>query len=77
MGGTEMIYPNADHSKYYEAVKKQQERVAWIIDGLDDDKLTLKEASFVESVQKQSENGRYLSDAQMNWLEDIYKEKCR
>lgn len=74
-----MIYPHQDkdHSKYYEALKKQQERVEWIIDGLDDEKLTLKEASFVESVQKQSENGRYLSDPQMDWLESIYKEKSR
>jgi len=66
-----------DHARYYDALRKQQERVEWIIGGLDDDRLTFKEASFVESVEGQSANGRYLSDPQMKWLEDIYKEKSR
>lgn len=67
----------ADHAKYYTALRKQQERVEWIIDGLDDDKLTLKESSFIESVEKQSVDGRYLSEAQMKWLEDLHKNKGR
>jgi len=66
-----------DHDRYYAVLKKQQERVEWIIGGLDDDRLTFKEASFVESMEKQSENGRYLSEKQMEWLEDIYKNKGR
>ena len=66
-----------DHAKYYEALRKQQERVEWIIGGLDDDELTFREASFVESVERQSANGRYLSEPQMKWLEDIHKEKSR
>ena len=60
-----------------ELLRTQQARVEWIISGMDDDKLTFKEASFIESVQKQSEDGRYLSEKQMDWLEAIYKEKCR
>ena len=60
-----------------ELLRIQQARVEWIISGMDDDRLTFKEASFIESVQKQSEDGRYLSEKQMDWLEAIYKEKSR
>ena len=64
-----------DHARYYDTLRKQQERVEWIIDGLDDDRLTVWEAGFIESIQKQSENGRFLSDRQMEIIERIYKEK--
>ena len=66
-----------DHAKYYDALTKQQERVEWIIDGLDDDKLTRWEYEFVDSIQQQSEGGRYLSDRQMEIIERIGKEKSR
>ena len=66
-----------DHAKYYDALTKQQERVEWIIDGINDDKLTMWEAKFVESIQQQSEGGRYLSDRQRKIIERIGKEKSR
>ena len=66
-----------DHAKYYDALTKQQERIIWIVEGLDDDRLTLWEAKFVESIQQQSENGRYLSDRQMEIINRIGKEKSR
>ncbi len=64
-----------DHDKYYTALKKQQERVEWVISGLDDDRLTMWEAKFVASIQQQSEDGRYLSDRQMEIIERIGKDK--
>lgn len=66
-----------DHDKYYTALKKQQERVEWVIEGLDDNKLTRWEYEFVESVQKQSEDGKYLSDKQMEIIERIGGKKSR
>ena len=66
-----------DHAKYYDALTKQQERIEWIIDGLDDDKLTMWEAKFVESIQQQSDGGRYLSDRQMEIINRIGKEKSK
>jgi len=62
---------------YEEGLRKQQEKVEWQISGIDDDKLTLKEAAFIESIEKQSSEGRYLSQAQMDWLWDIYQRKGR
>jgi len=66
-----------NHARYYDALRKQQERVEWVIGGLDDDRLTVWEAGFIESVQKQSEDGKFLSDRQMEIIERIYKEKSR
>jgi len=66
-----------DYARYFTALKKQQERVEWVVEGLDDDRLTVWEAGFMESVQKQSENGRFLSDRQMEIIERIYKEKAQ
>ena len=66
-----------DHDKYYTALKKQQERVEWVIEGLDEDKLTRWEWEFVDSIQQQSGNGKYLSDRQMEIIERIGREKSR
>jgi hypothetical protein len=66
-------------------VKYQNERVKWIISGLDYDLLTDWEEGFVKSVERQSNSGRTLSDdgdrndgnSQMEVLERIYQRKGR
>ena len=70
--------------------KLQKVRVKWIIQGLDwgefsefdkrfvkQDTLTDWEREFIESVEKQSDEGKLLSDRQMEILEKIYREKGR
>ena len=56
-------------------LKRQQERVKWIACGIDYDKLTEWEDKFVESVETQSDNGKFLTEKQWEILERIYKEK--
>lgn len=68
----------------------QNERVRWIVGGLnwDDisefdkrfikqDTLTDWERNFIESIEEQSNGGKILSDKQINALEKIYREKGR
>ena len=62
-------------SKYLEELKRQQKRVGWIISGIDFDNLTEWEQNFFESIERQSLNGKLLSDRQMEIAERIYKEK--
>lgn len=76
--GNEMVDKSA-------IVKYQNERIKWIISGLDWEKLTEWEEKFVESIEKQSNSGRVLSDdgnrddgnSQMEVLERIYQRKGR
>ena len=68
----------------------QNERVKWIISGLNwdnlsefdkkfakKDTLTDWERKFIESVETQSNKGKILSNNQMEILEKLYKEKGR
>ena len=55
--------------------KLQNERVKWIISGLNYNNLTEWEQDFIESVEIQSDEGKVLTDKQMKILEKIYKEK--
>lgn len=56
--------------------QSQNQRIKWIIrGGLDWDKLTEWEQSFIESIEQQSDNRRILTDRQMEKLEDIYEKK--
>ncbi len=62
--------------------RDQNSRVKWIVSGIDYNKLTGWEAGFVESVEKQSNQRKMLSDnkdgmSQMELLEKIYREKGR
>ena len=62
--------------------REQNSRVKWILSGIDHGQLTGWEAGFVESVEKQSNQGKVLSDnrdgmSQMEILEKIYREKGR
>lgn len=57
--------------------KKQNERIKWIIRGLDYDKLNDWEQERVEEWEMQSDKGKWLSDRQMEILERIYREKGR
>ncbi len=62
--------------------RDQNSRVKWIISGIDYSKLTGWESGFVESVEKQSNQGKILSDnkdgiSQMEILEKLYREKGR
>jgi len=52
-------------------------RLSWIISGLDFNDLSEKEERFVESVEKYFKAHGDLTEAQENWLEDIFKEKSR
>lgn len=56
---------------------EQHKRVKWIISGFNYDDLTEWESGFVESVEEQSDDGKMLTEKQMNKLERIYKEKGR
>ncbi len=62
--------------------RDQNSMVKWIVSGIDYSKLTEWESSFIESVEKQSNQGKILSDnkdgiSQMEILEKLYKEKGR
>jgi hypothetical protein len=52
-------------------------RLSWIISGLDFNSLNEKEERFVESAEKYFKKYGDLTEAQENWLEDIFKEKSR
>lgn len=54
-----------------------RKRLDWILDGLDDDKLTMWEAGFVESVTDFFEKNGFLTEAQEDKLEEIFREKTR
>ncbi len=54
---------------------RQQERVKWIARGIDYEKVSDWEGNFVESVEAQSDSGRFLTEKQWEILERIYKEK--
>ena len=54
-----------------------KERLAWIIGGLDWEKLADFEESFVESCERYFKKHRGLTERQENLLEKIYKEKSR
>jgi len=55
--------------------KAVKERVKWIISGLDYKKLTDWEERFVEKMESLVDRGFDLTDAQMDKLEEIYREK--
>ncbi len=55
--------------------KLQNERVKWIISGLVYDNLTDWEQDFIGSVEIQSDEGKVLTNKQMEILEKIYKEE--
>lgn len=61
--------------KYSQELKKQNERIKWIMGGLDIEDLTDWEQNFLESVEMQSDRGKWLSDRQLEIVERIYKEK--
>ena len=52
-------------------------RLSWIISGLDFNSLNEKEERFVESAEKYFKTHGDLTEAQENWLEDIFKENTR
>lgn len=54
-----------------------KDRFEWILDGLDDDKLTLWEAGFVESVTKFFEDNGFLTEGQEEKLEEIFRDRSR
>lgn len=62
-------------TKYEEEIKKQNERIKWVMGGIDIEDLTNWEQEFLESIEAQSDKGKFLSDRQMEILEKIYKEK--
>jgi hypothetical protein len=53
------------------------ERLAWIISGLDWDKLDDWEEKFVESIERYFKSHRDLTRAQENRLEEIFRTKSR
>ena len=57
--------------------KLQNERVKWIVSGLVYDDLTDWEKIFIESIEIQSDEGKILTNRQIEILEKIYKEKGR
>ena len=57
--------------------KLQNERVKWIIQGLIYDDLTDWEHKFIESIENQSDDGKVLTERQMEIIERIYREKGR
>lgn len=54
-----------------------QKRMDWILDGLDDDRLTMWEAGFVVSVTKFFEDTGFLTEAQEDKLEEIFRDKTK
>lgn len=54
-----------------------QQRFDWIIDGLDEDKLTEWETGFIESVKERMETKGDLTPGQEDKLEEIFREKTR
>lgn len=62
-------------TQWNDLLKKQNERIKWIIRGLMFDDLTDWEQNFLESIEKQSDNGKWLSDRVIEIVERIYKEK--
>lgn len=52
-------------------------RIKWIISGIEYDSLTEKEQKFIESAESYFERHGDLTEAQEDWLEDIFKEKSR
>lgn len=52
-------------------------RMSWIISGIDWSLLSEKEEYFVESVEKYFKDHGDLTEAQENWLEDIFRDKTR
>lgn len=64
-------------SEWSDYKKKQNERIKWIIRGMDFNKLNDWEQVRVEEWEIQSDKGRWLSDRQMEILEKIYREKGR
>lgn len=62
-------------SEWTEYLKKQNERIKWIIRGMDFDKLNDWEKARVEEWEILSDRGKFLSDRQMEILEKIYREK--
>jgi len=57
--------------------KFQNERVKWIISGLNYDNLTEWEQGYVESIKGQSDEGKMLTEKQIGILERIFKQKSR
>ena len=57
--------------------KFQNERVKWIISGLNYDNLAEWEQGYVESIEGQSDEGKMLTEKQMGILERIFKQKSR
>ncbi len=53
----------------------QNRRIKWIISGLAWDEITEWEKMFIESIERQSDSGKLLSEKQMDIIERIYKEK--
>ena len=54
-----------------------QQRFDWIIDGLDEDKLTEWEMNFVEGAKERMETKGDLTPGQDDKLEEIFREKTR
>jgi len=54
-----------------------QQRFEWIIDGLDEDKLTEWEIEFVESVKERMKTKGDLTPGQEDKLEEIFRWKTR
>jgi hypothetical protein len=54
-----------------------KDRLFWIIDGLDWDRLTRWEENFIEKMELQFKEEEYLTKAQEEKLEEIYKEKAK
>lgn len=62
-------------TEWSDYLKKQNERIKWIISGLDWDDLNDWEKARVEEWEILSNKGKWLSDRQMEILERIYREK--
>jgi len=60
---------------YEKEIKDQNERIKWIISGLDFDDLNDWEKDFIESVEMQSDKQKLLSPRQVEIAEKIYREK--
>ncbi len=54
-----------------------QQRFDWIIDGLDEGRLTEWETEFVESCKERMETKGDLTPGQEDKLEEIFREKSR
>ncbi len=54
-----------------------RERFLWIMDGLDDDQLTLWEADFVDACERGWIKYGKLTEAMEDKLEEIYKRKSK